>query len=121
MRVPKTVTNLPPRTKMSVSLCKSGMTRSTAATSSTGKRDLLSSREEFIEKALDAYLDRHGRAGVPQDWRSTVALAKAEVEGRVEGAFHEGFVAELAQAARDELAKEAEKGRERSGNLRDRG
>lgn len=72
-------------------------------------RDLLSSREELIEKALAAYLAQHPRGAhnLPKDWASTFELAQAEIEGRVTGAFQKGFVAELAQAARDEMAKEA--------------
>lgn len=73
-------------------------------------RDLLSSREELIEKALAAYLDRHpkGRKGLPADWQSTFDLARDEIEGRTKGAFHKGFVAELAAAARTELDRQAE-------------
>lgn len=79
------------------------------------KRDLLSSREELIEKALAAYLDQHpkGRDGLPQDWQSTFELARAEIEGRTKGAFHSGFVAELAQAARTEMQRQAEAGKSR--------
>jgi hypothetical protein len=80
------------------------------------KRDLLSSREELIEKALAAYLNQHPRAteNLPKEWATTFDLAQAEIEGRVTGAFQKGFVAELAQAARDEMAKEAAKSRDRS-------
>jgi hypothetical protein len=85
-------------------------------------RDLLSSREELIEKALAAYLAQHprGAENLPKQWASTFELAQAEIEGRVTGAFQKGFVAELAQAGRDEMAKEAVKSRQRSGNVRDR-
>lgn len=85
------------------------------------KRDLLSSREELIEKAMAAYLEQHprGMEGVPADWRSTFEAARAEVEGRTSGAFEPGFTASLASAAREELVrlnetvKERDSGRER--------
>lgn len=73
-------------------------------------RDLLSSREELIEKALAAYLDRHpkGRDGLPSAWQSTFELARDEIEGRSKGAFRKGFVAELAAAARQEMERQEE-------------
>lgn len=73
-------------------------------------RDLLSSREELIEKALIAYLDTHpkGAEGLPGGWLTTFDLARAEIEGKTQGAFGPGFIAELAGAARRELAREAE-------------
>jgi hypothetical protein len=85
------------------------------------KRDLLSSREELIEKALAAYLDQHprGAENLPKEWATTFDLAQAEIEGRVTGAFQKGFVAELAQAAREEMAREAAKSRDRSRGARD--
>ena len=72
-------------------------------------RDLLSGREELIEKALAAYIERHpkGAEGLPKDWQSTFDLARAEVEGQSSGAFKPGFVAELAAAARTELDRQA--------------
>ena len=75
-----------------------------------GARDALSSREELLEKALAAYLERnsHEATAPPEDWRTTVALARAEVEGEKTGAFREGFVADLAATARAELARLAE-------------
>ncbi|MBS0243975.1 MAG: hypothetical protein JSS20_17515 [Proteobacteria bacterium] len=74
------------------------------------KRDLLSSREEFIEKAIGAYLDRHprGREELPAEWQSTIEAARAEIEGRTSGNFEPGFTAELAAAAREELARQLE-------------
>jgi hypothetical protein len=81
-----------------------------------GKRDLMSCREELIEKALAAYLGQHARGaeGLPKDWRTTFSLAEAEIEGRTSGAFQPGFVAQLADMARQEMAKEAAKTRDRS-------
>ena len=72
-------------------------------------RDLLSSREELIEKALAAYLDRHpkGKEGLPKDWQTTFDLARAEIEGQSKGAFKKGFVRDLASAARAELDRQA--------------
>jgi len=79
------------------------------------ERDLLSGREDLIEKALAAYLKAHpkGDAGLPKNWQSTVDLARAEIEGKSSGAFKPGFATELATAARSELARRAakEKGR----------
>ena len=79
-------------------------------------RDLLSSREELIEKAIAAYLAQHpqGDDDLPEDWPTTFAAAEAEIEGRTTGAFREGFVANLANLARKEMAREAEKSRDRT-------
>ena len=85
------------------------------------KRDLLSSREELLEKALAAYLERHpkGLEGLPADWQTTFAAARAEIEGRTSGVFEPGFTAGLAKAARAEIARQTEaavvkdRGRER--------
>lgn len=78
-------------------------------------RDLLSSREELIEKAIAAYLDTHpkGAEGLPSGWQTTFDLARAEIEGKSQGAFKPGFVAELAASARKEMAREAEAARAR--------
>lgn len=78
-------------------------------------RDVLSSREELIEKAIAAYLDTHpdGAAGLPEGWQTTIEMARAEIEGRTSGAFHAGFVADLAAAARDEMAREQNAARAR--------
>ena len=72
------------------------------------KRDLLSSPEEFIEKALAAYLEKHprGAEGLPNEWQSTIEAARAEIEGRTSGAFEPGLTAELAASARQELARQ---------------
>jgi hypothetical protein len=72
-------------------------------------RDLLSSREEFVEKALRAYIDQHpsGADGLPADWQTTFDAARAEIEGHTSGAFEPGFVGRLAEAARQELEREA--------------
>jgi hypothetical protein len=71
------------------------------------ERDLLSSPEEFIEKALAAYIAKHpkGDTDLPPNWQSTVDAARAEVEGRTSGAFRPDFTAELATAARAEIAR----------------
>ena len=71
------------------------------------KRDMLSSPEEFIEKALAAYIAKHpkGDTDLPPHWQSTVDAARAEIEGRTSGAFKPGFTAELATAARAEIAR----------------
>lgn len=86
-----------------------------------GNRDLLAGREEVIEKALAAYISRHpnGNDGLPTAWQTTIAAARAEVEGRTTGNFAPNFVATLAKAARDEMVMEAN--RERSSNERDSG
>lgn len=72
-------------------------------------RDLLSGREEFMEKALRAYLDAHprGAQGLPLEWATTIEAARDEIEGRTQGAFEPGFVQSLAAAARQEIAQEA--------------
>jgi hypothetical protein len=72
-------------------------------------RDLLSGREELIEKAIAAYLDTHprGAAGLPSQWATTFESARAEIEGQTKGAFKPGFVAELAAAARIEMDRQS--------------
>ena len=71
------------------------------------KRDLLSCPEEFIEKALAAYIAKHpnGDTDLPMNWQSTVDSARAEIEGVTSGAFKPGFMAELVTAARVEIAE----------------
>jgi hypothetical protein len=73
------------------------------------KRDLLSSKEELLEKALAAYLEQHpsGRDGLPAEWASTFSAARDEIEGRTSGAFEPGFTAGLAASAREALARQA--------------
>lgn len=85
------------------------------------QRDLLSCREELIEKALAAYIGQHARGaeGLPQEWQTTFSLAQAEIEGRISGAFREGFVAGLADMARQEMARETGKSRDQSRGGRD--
>ena len=82
-------------------------------------RDLLSGREEFLEKALAAYIEQHprGSEGLPNEWQTTLEAARAEIEGRTTDAFEPGFVASIAAAARQELALQAERerGAERDG------
>jgi hypothetical protein len=78
-------------------------------------RDLLSCREELIEKAVAAYLRQRPQQDgddLPGDWPSTFSAAEAEIEGRTTGVFREGFVAGLADMARREMAREAEKSRD---------
>jgi hypothetical protein len=70
------------------------------------KRDMLSSPEEFIEKALSAYIEKHGSEGLPREWQTTVAAARDEIEGKTSGAFDPGFTASLARAARQELERQ---------------
>lgn len=81
-------------------------------------RDALSSREELIEKALMAYLEKHprGKEGLPPHWQTTIDAARAEIDGTTRGAFEPGFVAGLAAAARTELAQQAEATRSRDVN-----
>jgi len=78
-------------------------------------RDMLSSREELLEKALKAYLDTHpkGAEGLPAEWQTTFEAARAEIEGKTSGAFEPGFVAGLADAARHEIALQAARGQSR--------
>jgi hypothetical protein len=79
-------------------------------------RDVISSVEEFIEKAIGAYIAQHPlkSAGLPMDWESTFDLAQSEIEGHITGAFHPGFVAGLAASARDALDRQSAHGQERS-------
>ena len=80
-----------------------------------GARDLASCNEELLEKALAAYIAKHpdGGEGLPTEWPSTFDAARAEIEGRTTGAFKPGFTAELAAAARSEIARQAESNRGR--------
>jgi hypothetical protein len=73
------------------------------------QRDMLSSPEELIEKALAAYIEKHPRAaeGLPKYWQTTLEAARAEVEGKTRGAFEPGFAAGLAASARQELERQA--------------
>lgn len=89
-------------------------------------RDLLSGKEELIEKALTAFIVRHPEraAGAEAQWLPTVEAARAEVEGRTKGQFRKGLVKDLAAAARAELARQAEEqardnaGKDRGGHDR---
>jgi len=87
------------------------------------QRDMLSSPEEFIEKALAAYIERHprGAEGLPREWQSTFDAARAEIEGKTSGAFEPGFVADLAAAARSELDRQARQEQSRSAENDGRG
>ena len=73
------------------------------------KRDMLSSPEEFIEKALAAYIEKHprGAEGIEGHWQSTFDAARAEIVGQTQGMFEPGFTAGLATSAREELARHA--------------
>lgn len=79
-------------------------------------RDAISSVEEFIEKAIGAYLAQHPlkSAGLTLDWQTTFDLAQSEIEGRVTGAFQPGFVAGLAASARAVLDRQDQQEQERS-------
>jgi hypothetical protein len=73
-------------------------------------RDLRSGPEDVIEKALAAFLEKNPNlardVGVLEP--TTVELARAEIEGRISGAFRPGFMADLAGAARAKMARERE-------------
>ncbi|RTL70307.1 MAG: hypothetical protein EKK41_12750 [Hyphomicrobiales bacterium] len=82
------------------------------------RRDLISSPEEFLEKAIVAYIEKHGANGLLSEWQSTFEAAEAEIEGRTRGAFEAGLVERLAGAAREEMARQADhrlKGRGQEG------
>ncbi|MBX9925194.1 MAG: hypothetical protein K2Y05_02445 [Hyphomicrobiaceae bacterium] len=78
-----------------------------AAVAKLTARDLLSGNEELLEQALAAYIATHAKAdeGLAKDWETTFDLARDEIEGRTNGAFKPGFTADLATAARSELAR----------------
>jgi hypothetical protein len=78
------------------------------------KRDLLSSREEFLDKAIAAYVEKYGADHLPGAEKSLVEAARDEIEGRTSGAFDAGFVDKLANAAREEMAQVAERGKSQS-------
>lgn len=80
------------------------------------KRDMLSSPEEFLERALDAYLQLspRGLEGLDSEQRSIFDAARDEIEGRTSGEFRLGFAAEIATAAREELVRQAAPTIERS-------
>lgn len=79
-------------------------------------RDAISSIEEFIEKAIGAYLVQHPlkSAGLPMDWLTTFAQAEAEIDGHASGAFGPGFVAGLAASAREAIDQMAVQEQERN-------
>ena len=74
------------------------------------KRDLLSSREELIEKAIASYIAQHpdGALGLPVGWQTTFDAARDEIEGRTAGAFEPDFAGSLAATARQDMTREAE-------------
>jgi hypothetical protein len=78
-------------------------------------RDALSSREELLEKALKAYVEKHprGMEGLPPHWQTTIDAARDEIQGKTHGAFEPGFVAKLADAARREIEQQASKDQSR--------
>lgn len=71
------------------------------------ERDLLSSREEFIDKAIAAYVEKYGADRLPGADKSVLDAARDEIEGRTSGAFEAGFTASLAAQARSELDRQA--------------
>ena len=83
------------------------------------RRDMISSVEELLEKALAAYIDNHPSKseGLPKDWQTTFDVARAEIEGKTSGAFEPGFAANLAASARAEIDRslEADQARESDG------
>lgn len=83
------------------------------------KRDLLSSPEEVIEKALDAYLQLHPRGldGIAADRQSVFDAARDEIMRGTSVEFAPGFTARLASAARDEIARMSERAIGRSQDL----
>lgn len=85
------------------------------------ERDLLSSREEFLDKAIAAYVEKYGADHLPGADRSIVEAARDEIEGKTSGAFEPGFTAGLAAAARIELDRQAaaEKSRDAGRSGRD--
>ena len=95
-------------------LHKSGSEEDTDITTSAAawidalvERDLLSSREEFLDKAIEAYVEKYGADRLPDADKSMVTAARDEIEGRTSGAFEAGFVAKLAGAAREEIERQA--------------
>lgn len=80
------------------------------------KRDLLSSPEEFLEKAWDAYLELNPRGleGIDAERQTVFDQARDEIEGRTSGEFKPEFVSGLAAAARDELVRQADHSIDRS-------
>lgn len=80
------------------------------------KRDLLSSPEEVLDKALEAYLELNPRGldGIDAERISVFDAARDEIEGRTSGEFRPGFVSELAAAAREEQARQADNTMDRS-------
>lgn len=85
-------------------------TAAAAAIDAIIERDLLSSREEFIDKAIAAYVEKYGADGLGDADRSLVEAARDEIEGHTQGAFEAGFVDRLADAAREEMARLNERG-----------
>ena len=85
------------------------------------ERDLLSSREEFLDKAIAAYVEKYGADHLPGADRSIVEAARDEIEGKTSGAFEPGFTSGLAAAALIELYRQAaaEKSRDAGRSGRD--
>jgi hypothetical protein len=74
------------------------------------ERDLLSSREEFLDKAIEAYVEKYGADQLPAGaGKSIVDAARDEIEGKTSGAFEPGFMEKLAAAARQERVMEQSK------------
>jgi hypothetical protein len=84
-------------------------------------RDMISSVEEFLEKAIAAYVEKHPIKTQGLEWQSTFQAARAEVEGKTNGAFEPDFTAVLATSARAEIDRrhEVERGRDMGGQGRE--
>lgn len=91
-------------------------TATAAKVAAVMKRDLLSSPEEFLEKALGAYLELNPRGleGLDVERQTVFDQARDEIEGRTSGEFKPNFVNELAAAAREELVRQADHSIDRS-------
>ena len=87
------------------------------------QRDMISGVEEFFEKAIAAYIEKHPMKaqGLGNDWQTTISAARAEVEGKTSGVFEPDFMAALATSAREEIDRrvEAERDREAGRDGRD--
>jgi hypothetical protein len=87
------------------------------------ERDMMTSVEEFLEKAIAAYVEKHPMKtqDLPHEWETTFQAARAEVEGRTNGAFEPDFTAVLATSARAEIDRrhEVERGRDMGGQGRE--
>jgi hypothetical protein len=80
------------------------------------ERDMISGVEEFLEKVIAAYVEKHPlhTQGLPQQWRSTFEAARTEIEGKTSGMFAPDFTARLAASARQEIDRQQTAERERA-------